>query len=137
MASGPESWGSNDPPPLSLTMQRLRPVVTTSLELPDGGYHYSLCPLHPLPGAAKVGASECAVISSDDLIRVYQTTSLTGADGLSNSLGSHKGVSCIAPFPGSVGGGCMTGGRDGLIKHWDARARPGLKDSVWQYSNSE
>ena len=87
-------------------MHTLKPVASSTLSLPTDNYIYKLTPAAP---------GTFAAISSDDSLRVFDAN--LNASVLSPA--AHAGVTSLSRFGDSL---LATGGRDGKVKVWDARA---------------
>lgn len=83
-------------------------IAASNLSLPADTYIYSLAR----------SASGCAVISSDDSLRVFDPSNLSLVH---TAAKAHKGLTCLRAD--SQGRGYVTAGRDGAVKCWDERAK--------------
>lgn len=83
-------------------------LASSGLSLPADTYIYSLARSN----------SACAVISSDDSLRVFDPANLAL---LHVREKANSGLTCLSVD--SQGGGFVTAGRDGIIRCWDERAQ--------------
>lgn len=70
---------------------------------------------------AKGTGTHLATIGSDDALRYVDATSLRATNTVANA---HSGLSCLHA---ATHASFVTGGRDGLVRCWDARAQRGIE----------
>lgn len=70
---------------------------------------------------AKDTGTHLATIGSDDALRYVDATSLQAMNTVANA---HSGLSCLQA---ATHASFVTGGRDGLVRCWDARAQRGIE----------
>lgn len=103
-------------------MHTLTAKASSSLSLPPNSYIYSLTPSSP---------GSFAAISSDDSLRIFDASRGSNLGDVSViSPRSHKnGVTSLKSYTGNNQQQLLvTGGRDGMVRIWDARNRS--KDAV-------
>jgi len=82
-------------------------IAASNLSLPSDTYIYSLART----------VSNCAAISSDDSLRVFDPANLSLVH---TTAKAHTGLTCLRSA--YQGRGYVTAGRDGAVKCWDERA---------------
>lgn len=93
-------------------MHALAATAASSLGLPAENYIYSI--VASAPGTF-------AAISSDDSLRVFDATSLDRVSVISRKTHS-QGVTSLRNYTADDSQLLVTGGREGMVKLWDARA---------------
>lgn len=93
-------------------MHTLTATAASSLALPAGNYIYSIAASAP---------GSFAAISSDDSLRVFDSANLDRVSVISRKA-HDAGVTSLRSYAAGESQLLATGGREGTVKLWDARA---------------